>query len=111
MTTDRLRPRDPRQVLSLLLRRAVEDDSRPHSVRAHAQLRRRPAVGHLLVVDHLHHVAGAQAAVLLRPAERQPALLRQLLLEIAQELPALLAPLAQAARHAPTLGPAGGQLT
>ena len=44
--------------------------------------------GHLLVVDDLHHVAGGQAAVLLGPAEGEPASRGELALEGAQELEA-----------------------
>jgi hypothetical protein len=72
-----------------------------------AELRGRAEVGHLLVVDDLHHVAGCQAAVLLRPAQRQPSLRGQLLLERAQELPLLRAGLAQGAN----VSPVGWQLS
>ena len=92
---------EARQVMPLLLVRAVKDDCGAHAVRPHAELSGRSEVGHLLAVDDLRHVAGGQSAVFLRPAQRQPFLGGQLLLERAQELPARFAGLAQCAGALP----------
>ena len=60
----------------LLLRRPVHDDRRPHPVHA-LVVRRRPVVRHRLVEQRLPHRPSPRPAVLLRPAQRQPAALRQ----------------------------------
>ena len=63
---------DRRQVLFLLLVRAVDDQGRSEHVNAGAADRRRAGLGELLIEDELLHRREAAAAVLGRPVRRDP---------------------------------------
>src|SRR5207244_1194640 len=97
LAPDRIGVGDGGQVLLLLVVGAVENDGWADAVRTDAELCRRAVVGHLFVIDDLHHVGGSEAAVLGGPAKRKPPLGGELLLELPEELPAGFAAFAERA--------------
>jgi len=98
----------PRHEPLFLLLGSVDHQRRAHPGNAHVEAGGRAGIGHLFVVDHLGHYRSARAAVLLRPGERDPAPVRQLLLELLREVP--LRSHSHLALGVELLVPAGGQL-
>src|SRR5439155_8380146 len=73
LTPGHFAAQDLRQVLRLLLIRAMDDQRRADHAHAHAADLRSTGLGELLVHDELLHRAQAGAAVLLGPGRRDPA--------------------------------------